>query len=711
MPDHSFFDRDLSWLSFNYRVMEEAARPSTPLLEKVNFLSIYSSNLDEFYRVRVPALAALGKIKKSREAAAGAEGEALLKRITDEVDRQLGHYGQLLLGAVLPQLSEQGIEVVYESAGQTSMPWSLPVPPAVRAAAMDFFYTELLAFLQPVHLSLAKDSFFPDNDKLYLAVVIGASAQDIYILNIPSDSVPRFFTAEDEGRKWVIFIDDIIRDNLSFIFPGMPVSAACSIKITRDAELDLEDEYEGDIAEKIEKKLAKRDSGLATRFLHQPGIAGGILQALIDSLGLHDASIVAGGRYHHLRDLASFPVKERALSYPAWPAVKRGWNGRRNQKSSENPHDQEEEKSQDGPYSIFELIAERDIMLHAPYESYDPVLQFFNEAAIDPAVEEIYTTMYRIARDSRIGHALISASRNGKKVTVFVELKARFDEANNLNWSKQMKQAGVRIIYSIPALKVHAKVALVKKKIQGRMVYYGLLATGNLNENTARFYTDHILLTGNHDLMRELELLFIFLSRRKDPRNAEKIPFKHLLVAQFNLQDRFLSLIDREIDNKKRGLAAGITIKLNNLEERVLISKLYEASIAGVPITLIVRSICCCIPGVPGMSENITIHRIVDRYLEHGRVFIFDNNGQEEIFLGSADWMNRNIYRRIEVCFPLYDEQLREEIREIIRLQTADNVAAVSIDQELNNVPIVSGDVKVRSQEAIYQYISRIRIS
>ena len=702
MPDNSFFDRDLSWLSFNYRVMEEAAKPSTPLLERVTFLSIYSSNLDEFYRVRVPALAALGKIKKSKETVAGPASEALLKKITDEVGRQLAHYGQLLLGNVIPKLSEHGIELVYESAGQTAMPWSLPVPPAVRKAAADYFYTELLAFLQPVHLSLAKDSFFPDNDKLYLAVVVGASAQDIYVLNIPSDSLSRFFTTEDQGRRYILFIDDIIRENLAFIFPGMPVTGACSIKITRDAELDLEDEYEGDIAEKIEKKLAKRDAGLATRFLHQPGMPGGILQALIDTLGLHDASIVEGGRYHNLRDLASFPVKDSSLSYPAWPAQKRSWD------AADSPDVQ---KGPGSPHSLLQRISEKDILLHAPYESYDPVLQFFNEAAIDPAVEEIYTTMYRIARDSRIAHALISASRNGKKVTVFVELKARFDEANNLSWAKQMKQAGVKIIYSIPALKVHAKVALVKKKVHGRMIYYGLLATGNLNEKTARFYTDHILLTGNHDLMRELELLFIFLGRRKDPRNAEKIPFKHLLVAQFNLQDRFLILIDREIANKKRGLPAAITIKLNNLEEQVLISKLYAASNAGVPITLIVRSICCCIPGVPGMSENITIHRIVDRYLEHGRVFLFHNNGQEEIFLGSADWMNRNIYRRIEVCFPLYDEQLREEIKEILRLQTADNVAAVTLDQQMNNVPLTAhaGAPEIRSQEAIYNYIVQKR--
>jgi len=657
MINHSFFDRDLSWLSFNYRVMEEASRAATPLLEKINFLSIYSSNLDEFYRVRVPALAAL----KS----------ATLQKITEEVDRQLAHYGQLLTGSILPDLSSQGIEFIYQPAAQASMPYTLPVPASVKNAATDYFFTELLAFLQLVHLSQTKDSFFPGNDKLYFAVVTGGpdgngEDWDIYILNIPSDSVSRFFTVEEEGRKYILFIDDIIRDNLGFIFPGKTLQGACSIKITRDAELDLEDEYEGDIAEKIEKKLAKRDSGLATRFLHQPGMPPEILRALIDALGLHHASIVQGGRYHNLRDLASFPVKNAQLSYPAWPSQKGG-----------------------NASSLFERIAQKDILLHTPYERYDTVLQFFNEAAVDPDVEEIYVTMYRIARDSRIAHALISASRNGKKVTVFVELKARFDEANNLQWARQMKQAGVKIVYSIPALKVHAKIALVKKNIRQRMIYYGLLATGNLNEKTARFYTDHILLTGNHDLMRELELLFIFLSRRKNPSNTEKISFQHLLVAQFNLQDRFLALIDREIQNFRQGRPAAITIKLNNLEERVMIEKLYEASNAGLPITLIVRSICCCIPGIPGMSENIVVKRIVDRYLEHGRIFIFHNNGQEQIFLGSADWMNRNIYRRIEVCFPLYDEKLRSEIKEMIRLETM--------------------EPKVRSQEAIYHYLTQKR--
>ena len=669
MPNFYFFDRDLSWLTFNYRVLEEAAKESTPLLERVRFLSIYSSNLDEFYRVRVPALAALQKIKK------GQERSTLLTEIGEEVRQQMNRYGRILTEQVLPALHGRGIHFIYNGDGGQ-------LPDVVRRSAGEYFFTQLLAFLQPVHLSRAKDSFFPENDQLYLAVVTGGG--EIYLLNIPSDALLRFYKVEAGGTQYILFIDDILRDHLDVVFPGVAVAGAYSIKITRDAELELEDEYEGDLAEKIEKKLAKRDAGLATRFLYQPGMPADVLGSLIDCLGLHKASVMEGGRYHNLRDLADFPLRDAALSYPAWPAIKRSY--------------------EDGS-SLFQRIAEKDILLHPPYESYGPVLAFFNEASIDVSVEEIYVTLYRIAHDSRIAHALISAARNGKKVTVFVELKARFDEANNLAWAKQMKQAGVKIIYSIPGLKVHAKVALVKKRTGQRLVYYGLLATGNLNENTARFYTDHILLTGNHDIVREMELLFIFLSKRKDPRNAETIPFRHLLVAQFNLQQKFLELIDREIGYARSGLPAAITIKLNNLEEEVMISKLYEASQAGVTITLIVRSICRCVPGLPDQSAHIRILRIVDRYLEHGRVFIFHNNGEEEIYLGSSDWMNRNLYRRIEVCFPLYEEALKKEIREMIRLQVSDTVAAVELTAEGRNKVPEQGEHPVRSQEAIYMFL------
>ena len=687
MSHSSYFDRDLSWLTFNYRVLEEAAREETPLLERVFFLSVYCSNLDEFYRVRIPAIAALQKIRSTKEAYVSASGVQLLTKISSRINLQLEHFGRLLTGSVLPALRERGVHFNYRQ----------PIPPGARAAATSYFLTQVLAFLQPVYLSKTGADFFPENDHLYFLVILDQETpgEELVILNIPSDSLPRFFQAADGESRHILFIDDIIRENLSFVFPYSTVSGVFSVKISRDAELDLEDEYQGDIAEKIERRLAKRDAGLATRFLYEPGIPLRILETLIQKLSLEGATAMEGGRYHNLRDLAGFPVKDPALSYTPWPA--RG-------------------RSCDHRPSLCQAIMEKDILLHVPYETYDAVLRFFNEAAIHPQVEEIYVTLYRVAKDSRIVHALISASRNGKKVTVFVELKARFDEANNLRWAKKMKEAGVRIIYSIPGLKVHAKIALVKKKVDGRVHYCGLLATGNLNENTARFYTDHILLTGNHELMRELELLFIFLSKRKDPRKAENIDFKYLLVAQFNLQERFLALIDREISCAREGRPASIIIKMNNLEEKVLIDKLYEASRAGVKIQLLIRGICCCVPGVPGQSENITIRRIIDRYLEHGRVFIFHNNGQEEIFLGSSDWMNRNIYRRIEVCFPLYEPTLKAEIRELIRIQLADTVAATAITPESENStadpapagPPITGD-PIRSQEAIYQFLAGSR--
>jgi polyphosphate kinase len=401
---------------------------------------------------------------------------------------------------------------------------------------------------------------------------------------------------------------------------------------------------------------------------------------------LKRASVVEGGRYHNLKDLASLPVSSQDISYPAWPPVQ-GIEG------------------VDLHTTLFEALVERDLMVHAPYQTYDTILRFFNEAAIHPAVEEIYTTMYRVAHDSKIAHALISAARNGKKVTVLVELKARFDEANNIRWAKKMKSAGVRIMHSINTLKVHAKLALVKRRDPDHP-YLGLLATGNLNEGTARFYTDHILLTAHQPMLKEAEQLFGFLRKKKKAEKTDVITFQHLLVAQFNLQTKFLALLDREIEHAKNGLPSGVTIKLNNLEEEVLINKLYEASNAGVKINLIVRSICRLVPGVAGQSENIVVKRIVDRYLEHGRVFVFLNKGEREVFMGSADWMNRNIYRRIEVCFPIYDEKLKKQLMEILSIQWADTAQAVLIDSELQNVSLPKVATSIRSQEAIYQFLS-----
>ncbi|OQP61302.1 polyphosphate kinase 1 [Niastella vici] len=679
MHSESFFDRDLSWLSFNGRVLEEAGSSSVPLLERIKFLSIFSSNLDEFYRVRMPAVMALEKIRQSKGEQKKEQAiTAVLLQIIKIINEQQDRFGTIFTTEILPLLREKNIHLLYNE----------PIPASIKEEVRDYFYTQLMAFLQPVYLSIAGSKFFPENNKLYLLTVIEGDRgfDELVIINIPSDNLPRFYTVQRGNEQFVVFIDDIIKDNLAAIFKHTVVKGCYSFKITRDAELEVEDDYEGDLARKIEEQLSKRDFGLATRLLHEPGIEEGHLQLLLTPLRLQHAMVVKGGNYHNLKDLGSFPVNDASMSYEKWPAVN--------------------VKAEDESLSLFEEVEKKDIMLHPPYQSYDMVLRFFNEAAVDPDVTEIYVTLYRIASDSRIGNALVSAAKNGKKVSVLVELKARFDEANNIRWAKKMKTAGVKIIYSAPSLKVHAKIALVKRKKEKRISYVGLLATGNMNESTARFYTDHILFTAHPEILREMELLFIFLGHRKKAGNPGLIEFNQILVAQFNLQQRFLQLIDREINNARAGKEAAIIIKMNNLEEKVLINKLYEASQAGVKVRMIVRSICCLKPGVPGISENISVTRIVDRYLEHGRIFVFHNNGSSELYMGSADWMNRNIYRRIEVCFPIYDEGIKKQVLEIVQLQLNDNGQAVAIDQQLNNVPLPKEGAGLCSQKAIYNLLA-----
>jgi polyphosphate kinase len=468
------------------------------------------------------------------------------------------------------------------------------------------------------------------------------------------------------------------------------VNGCYSIKITRDAETDM-NELASDILEQVETMIQKRELGIPTRFLYDAAMPLALQKLLSVYFHILPEEMVEGGRYHNLKDLNDLPmpVKSPAFSYPKQPAV-------------------HVPALEDAP-RLLEEVLRRDILLHAPYQRYDYILRFFNEAAVDPTVQEIYITLYRIASSSQIANALISAAHNGKQVTVFVELKARFDEANNIRWAKKMKAAGVKIIYSIPGLKVHAKIALVKRRRGYQWDYMGLMATGNFNETTARFYTDHVLMTAHPGITQELELLFLYLQAREQPAKYKFLTFQHLLVAQFNLMDRFKELIGREIENARAGKPAKITIKLNNLQEKEMIASLYAASQEGVQIDLIARSICCLVPEQPE-SSNIRVRRIVDRYLEHARVFIFHNNGNEEVYMGSADWMNRNLHRRIEVCFPVYDPQLKGQLKEIIRLQLADNTNAVMLDKEIRNVDIIpeEGAPRVNAQQAIHQYIQSL---
>ncbi|TKC10841.1 polyphosphate kinase 1 [Pedobacter polaris] len=669
-----FFDRDLSWLTFNGRVLAEAARANVPLLEKIKFLSIYSSNLDEFYRVRMPVLLALAKLSKKDKNNIKIE-EDLLGKAIEIIQGQQQEYGSILRETINPQLQENHINFIYGH----------DIPVELENEVSRYFLSQVLAFLQPVNLTTVKSSFFPKNNELYFLITLIKEEEQTLILNIPSANLPRFYKITKGKDTFILFLDDIIRNNFDILFKNAKITGCFSFKITRTAEIDLKDEYAGDLAKQIEKQLNKRDFGLATRFLYQPGIPDDTMQLLQKKLNLQNANLVAGGRYHNLKDLASFPINIPELSSQSWskinhPVLVKG-------------------------KSLYDQIIEGDILINPPYQSYDSVLRFFNEAATDVEVEEIYVTLYRVANDSKIVNALISAAKNGKKVFVLVELKARFDEANNIKWANKMKDAGVEIMYSVTALKVHAKIALVKRRVGLRKIYTGLLATGNFNETTANFYTDHILMTAHQEMLREMELLFIFLAKRLKPTNADLIKFQFLLVAQFNLQQRFIALIDREISYVKDGKSGSIVIKLNNLEEKVLIAKLYEASNAGVKIELIIRGICRLVAGVKGMSENISVRRIVDRYLEHGRIFVFNNAGNEEIYLGSADWMNRNIYRRIEVCFPVLTAHIKKQIKEMLNLQLTDNVQAVSIDQEMNNIPIVTKGKPIQSQYRIYQLL------
>jgi len=668
--DAVFTDRDLSWLSFNERVLMEAQHASVPLMERIRFLAIYSSNLDEFYRVRIPAITALHNLSAEQALSNGATPFLVIK---ERIAAQQRLYGSIIENDILPALRAINVHLIYNE----------PVPDDIREAVDDYFMCQVAAYMRPMKASAC----FPENNRIYLAAQVRKDGhEELYIVNVPSDVLPRFLNVVKNGKRYVVVLDDIVRLNLPRIFSDGEVTGCTAIKVNRNSELNVGDEYTGDLAARIEEQLTYRDAGLATRLLYEPGLSGAVRKELSANLKINEASFVSGGRYHNLKDLSSFPLPDASLQYEPWPVSR---------VKLQQP-------------SLFDDIAGRDILVHPPYHAYDTVLRFFNEAVIDPSVTEIYVTLYRVASDSRVANALIHAALNGKKVTVFVELKARFDEANNLKWSKRMRQAGASIIESLPGLKVHAKVALVVRK-NAKAERIGLIATGNFNESTARYYTDHVLLTAHAGMLGEAEELFRSLKKKELPRTSGGLVFRHLLVAQFNLQERFIELIDTEIQNARKGLSAYIKIKLNNIEDKVLITKLYEASTAGVKISLIVRGICCLTPGVESLSANISVIRIVDRYLEHGRMFIFCNDNNPQVFMGSADWMNRNIYRRIEVCCPVLDEGLKREMIGIFDVQFSDTAQAVSINADGGNspVPVPPGREALRAQRVLSTLLSR----
>lgn len=678
-----YFNRDISWLGFNYRVLMEAKDPSVPLYERIKFLAIFSSNQDEFFRVRFPALQALSKLSKKT---IKKEKTALTKNLAQKaqgiINKHVKEFEQVLTRDIIPQLKIHNLFFYYQQA----------IRPEHAAAVTEIFLSEVLSFIQPVILNVrAKDNFTPQNNYLYFIVTIkDESTEKIQhvAVNIPNKKLQRFYQlAPIGGMHYVIFIDDIIRENIPMLFPGNEIIKINSVKFNRNADLVPDYDFTGDLLEKIEKQLSKRDFGLASRFLYESGMDDELRTFLATMFQVEPANMYEGGRYHNMSDLFEFPCPNTSLLYPRQEPILYPSSTVRGE--------------------IFEAIDEKEILLHLPYNSYVPVLAFFNQAAIDADVQEIYITLYRVAVESHIVNALISAAKNGKKVIAFIELKARFDEANNIKWSRIMKQAGVKLIYSSPTIKIHSKIGLVKKKVKNELKNYAILSTGNFNENTAGFYTDHVLFTTDKRVCNEMNTLFLYLTKNISPLQKMNLRFKDLWVSQFNMKDEIEKAVYKEITKAKKEGKGLIRIKVNNLEEPKILELFKKASRAGVTIQLLVRSVCCLVPGLKGETENITIRRLVDKYLEHSRLFIFGEGETATVVMGSADLMIRNIRRRIEVAIKIKDARNRKQILDYFDLQWNDTTKLVQLDSNMKQT-FITGPVKNNAQLQIYRYIKNL---
>lgn len=670
-----YIQRDLNWCDFNARVLAEAGDPTVPLVDRVKFLAIFSSNLDEFYRVKIAGLKKLQQLKQRKATKwLGYDPKLLLNEISAKVKVQQESFGMIWRSEILPELKANGVHV-YQSED---------VLPFHQTQINNFFRVHTQGLL---HIIVAKGrkKVQLNNRGIYLVAELkkkGRLRKVIGFVNIPAEQLSRFeeITGPD-GLRYYITLDDIIRINFPNIFSGYDLEGAIySIKLNRDEDYEIEDEFSGNLIDKIKEKIDKRMNGNPVRFLYDSEMPKDLLEKVIDSCGVKRQDVISGGRYHNLHDL--FQLAGLLSKYLP------------RQNFLPIAHHELENSA-----SIYTAMESKDHILHFPYHRYDYILRFFNEAAVDPNVTEVKVTLYRISRKSKIAQALITAAKNGKNVTVFVEVKARYDELNNLQWAKEMEKAGVSIIYSLPGLKVHAKVALIIKRTdRNRKKRYAYLATGNFNEKTATLYADHGLLTTSQGICKELEKLFDYLKTR-----SRSVIFSHLMVAGFNMKKRLLDLIDEEIEEAKNGRNAFIIIKVNGMDEPEMIQKLYEASAAGVKIQLIVRAGCSLVPGLMGKSENITAYRLVDMFLEHARVYWFCKHDANLIYLSSADWMNRNLNRRIEVAFPLVDPVLKEEIMTIINYQLADNVKLTSIADK-DRRALTSGN-QLRAQTTIYHWI------
>ncbi|MCM8569902.1 polyphosphate kinase 1 [Gramella jeungdoensis] len=699
MLEKRYTNRELSWLSFNARVLQEAADETVPLIERLRFLGIFSNNLDEFFKVRYATVKRIDLAGKSgKSALGGIKANKLLEEITKIVIDQQAE-SLKILEDIHTKLRKHNINIIKEDEVTRNQ----------QEFIKNFFLSKVSPALVTIILNDLPEMPSLKDSAAYLAVKMVMSEETVpntglsklmnptvkekrYVLIEIPRNIERFVVLpEENGKQYIILLDDLIRYNLHTIFNIFKYESlsAHMIKITRDAELDLDSDLSKSFIEKISDSVKDRIKGDPVRFVYDKTIDQDTLTYLMDKMGIESTdSIIPGGRYHNRRDYMEFPSLGR--------------------------NDLQYEVREPLPIpglilqtSVLSGIAKKDYLLYAPYQSFAYVVKFLREAALDPKVKTIKITIYRLAKISHIASSLINAVKNGKKVTVQIELRARFDEVANIRYAEQMQEEGVNLIFGVPGLKVHCKTCVIEREEEGKLKRYGFISTGNFNESTSRVYTDYTLFTADPGILKEVNKVFDFFEI-----NYKVNKYKHLIVSPHYTRNAIYKLIQNEIDNKKNGKPAGIKLKLNSISDNGVIDKLYMASKAGVKVKLLVRGICCLVPGIEGLSENIEAISIVDKFLEHPRVFIFENGGDPKVYISSADFMTRNLDQRVEVSCPIYDEDIKQELIETFDISWSDNVKARNHCRGMENPYRQSDGPKIRSQFALYDYyLNKIEIN
>jgi len=683
-----FINRDLSWLQFNARVLQEAKDPSVPLIERLRFLGIFSNNLDEFFKVRyatIKRIVEAGKVGRSEL------GGMAAKDLQEEITQTVISQQQLsldILGGIQKELAETGVHIIDEHQ----------ITPEQSLFITDYFLREVSPALVTIILTGLETFPALKDSAAYLAVRMvlnetddSNNKQSKTQVNYALIEVPRVIDRfvvlpEKNGQKYIILLDDLIRHCMGIIFSIFSYKeiSAYMIKITRDAELDIDSDLSRSFLDKISKSVARRSSGDPVRFVYDRDIDPEMLKFFMEKMKIESTdSVIPGGRYHNRRDYMKFPSlgRQDLLYETKVPLLIKGLNF-------------------EG--SLLAKITKKDYLLHAPYQSFRYVVKFLREAALDPKVQSIKITIYRLAEVSHIASSLINAAKNGKDVVVQIELRARFDEVANIHYAEQMQEEGVRMIFGVKGLKVHCKACVIERLEAGKIKRYSFLSSGNFNESTARIYTDYTLFTANEGIGKDIGKVFNFFDV-----NYRVKKYKHLVVSPHYTRGYWEGLIDKEVKNKKEGKPAGIQLKLNSLSDYRMIDKLYQASQAGVAIKIIVRGICCLIPGVKGLSENIEVISIVDKFLEHTRMYVFKNNDAPKYFISSADIMGRNLDTRVEISCPIYDLEIQQELQETFDISWQDNVKARLISATQDNAYVREGGPSIRSQFAIYDYYQK----